>query len=581
MSRVSGLKRKRSSDVRRPRKRHVTPRRLSNLYQKTEEEINELSQTYQGNIQTMFGKEISPKEALVQLQDSDLDVNAAVEKFMTQLEERDQEREEESLGFDVGGDDEKEPEVEDDNLDETMELPPIRDDDSGEENGEEELKDKFTKDFHTKPYQDRIAGLSHRLHITFSNEAQMVFKNCVGVVAKIQDKSAGIVVKVNQKEKKLKFYCRSEGGQTDVLEFVFENDKSPRPFVNWELWYDQENETSDFTLSVKLDDIWKVAKKINKNYRVYVEITNSQVQKNACLVFKLRSRKDDLEFKTRIRSHNISIADPHLSQFRSLPESQDRSFSLLSAPVERDYSAIEALVTLYIMSTQFKAAYDMFSGISNVLLFCIKRIHKEDSEIQLEDQFEIIVKAKDKTMKSHAKLPIRGGPRQKSLVVRGEIKSNITLRLPCALIGKILKFGFIAKSIKIDIHAPEAECTTVRLIFRFQPQKAQGSLYYNISLESARDTNIDMFSQEVLSQEIEHSLLQPPESSSGRDGFDFGDDLFSLEDNDMNHSPLQLSAQPKEPASKKKKSPASKKKKSPKKRLSGVCITDAVFSDDD
>jgi len=115
-----------------------------------------------------------------------------------------------------------------------------------------------------------------------------------------------------------------------------------------------------------------------------------------------------------------------------------------------------------------------FFSFSDTLTFAI--IKDKPNEKAPEDQFIIVLKSKGTMMKSRSTLEPKGGRGGKSLRVRAEIKKNVILQLPMNLLGKILSLKFINSSIKIDIH----DHTVVRFIFRFKPQMAQGSLYYNI-----------------------------------------------------------------------------------------------------
>jgi len=310
----------------------------------------------------------------------------------------------------------------------------------------------------------------HRLILKFSNSCGEVLKTCVNTVQSLQSGNEGVMIKVRNREKKLKFYCRSHEGQTDILEFIFDGEKRPSCFNCWDLYWDREH-LEDFTFSCKLKDLNQVTKKIQRGMQVRLEILNHSIGRKSKLLFTLQ--KGDQVFTFTLSKHNVQAEDPHLSQFRSLPESMEESqlnhLNLNASMHEKD-----ALLTMFVLTHELKQAYEMHKGCSDTLSFAI--IKDNPDAATPEEKYKITLKSKGSMLRTKSVIEPKGGRKSKCLIVRQPIEKNVVLQLPMNLLGKILSLKFINSTIKIDIH----DHTVVRFIFRFKPQMAQGSLYYNI-----------------------------------------------------------------------------------------------------
>merc|ERR1712031_117050 len=91
----------------------------------------------------------------------------------------------------------------------------------------------------------REKQLTHYLSAKFTQNALDVFKDCVSVMSKIQEDSDAVVMKVDNKHKRVKFWCRSSGFNKDVIEFIFENIGNPRCFRDFNYSYDSDRLLDD------------------------------------------------------------------------------------------------------------------------------------------------------------------------------------------------------------------------------------------------------------------------------------------------------------------------------------------------
>jgi len=508
----SNRKRKKSADDNsspsRKRIKHVTKKRLSQIYEIDESEVQKRSQEVQEKAKDILDEELPEREALNLLRESDLDVPKAVAALVSQSQGDDndeqdgpgpmadveedsledkmpppkkkkrkvriQEEEEEIDGVEV---DEKVGELEDP-------LDPI-------ENEEEEVEpaniDDDVPEWSELPDVENEAkqrNLTHYLSAKFTQNALAVFKDCVTVVAKIQGGNDAIVMKIDSKEKKVKFWCRSSGIKNDVLEFVFENKANPRCFREFQYFADRDRAEDPWTfeLAVPLKNLQTIARKINTKKHILTMDFHNDLEPGRSLVrFKFESIDDSTRFDFTLKKIDVQAHDPMLSQFHSVKESQDPYTA--SQEMDKSIHEEDALVTLWTSTKKFKDAHAMFSGVSDIISFQIHRMRPDTQELSEDpddDKFEVRLKSKgdDGDIVSKTRLPLRGGPNLKSIHVKKgkEIKENINVDLPTDMVGKILNLKFIHNIVKIDFY----EVDKVRFIFKFARSKCQGRLYYNV-----------------------------------------------------------------------------------------------------
>jgi len=485
----------------RKRIKHVTKRRLSQIYNTNEDDVETRSQELMDKVKEISQKDLSEREALNLLRENDLDVEKAATEFLTNSQNVDkadeveaQDEEEDSLADKVIPDKKKKAIVQIEDSEDNGE-----EDDEKEDQMDEEPADPFADEESVEPSpgeaeeeareipdsenEAKQRGLTHYLSAKFTQNALAVFKDCVMVVSKIQEGNDAMVMKIDSKEKKVKFWCRSSGYKNDVLEFVFENGANPRCFREFHYFSDQDitMEADSFELAVQLKNLQMVAKKINvKKHVLTMDIHNSSVAGKSIVRFKFESLDDSTRFEFNLKKIDINAADPMLSQFHSVRESQvTQSTQELNKSVHEE----DALVTLWTSTVKFKEAHSMFKGISNVISFQIHRMRpdtEELSEAPDDEKFEVRLKSKgsEGDIVSKTRLPLRGGPNLKSIHVKKgkDIKENINVDLPTDMVGKILNLKFIHKIVKIDFY----EVDKVRFIFRFALSKCQGRLYYNV-----------------------------------------------------------------------------------------------------
>jgi len=498
----------------RKRIKHVTKRRMSHIYDVGEEEITQRSQELQKNVKEVFQEDIPEKDALILLRENDLDVQKAVSQYLSasqedfdddnepaqdddeddSLEEKNPPKKKKRLIQRITQDDEEDAEAEiEKNEEQDEEKQPEMDDPVDpirqieEEIEPAEIPEILTGENEEVPDSENEAkerNLTHFLSAKFTQNALAVFKDCVTVVSKIQDEKDAIVMKIDSKEKKVKFWCRSSGGSNDVLEFVFENNANPRCFREFRYYCDADrtDETSTFDIAVPLKNLQTIARKINvKKHILTMDFHNDDNPGKSKVRFKFESLDDSTRFDFELKKIDVKQADPMLSQFHSVKESQDPY--LASQQLDKSIHEDDALVTLWTSTKKFKEAHAMFTGVSDIISFQIHRMRPDTQDLseQPEDEkFEVRLKSKgtDGDISSKTKLPLRGGPNLQSIHVKEgkEIKENINVDLPTDMVGKILNLRFIHNIVKIDFY----EVDKVRFIFKFARSKCQGRLYYNV-----------------------------------------------------------------------------------------------------
>jgi len=392
-------------------------------------------------------------------------------------------------------------------------------------------------------------NLTHFLSAKFTQNALAVFKDCVTVVSKIQGGNDAIVMKIDSKEKKVKFWCRSSGDKNDVLEFVFENKANPRCFREFRYFSDEDRaeDASTFELAVPLRNLQTIARKINvKKHILTMDFHNDDEPGKSLVRFKFESIDDSTRFDFTLKKIDVKAADPMLSQFHSVKESQDPYAA--SQEMNKSIHEEDALVTLWTSTKKFKDAHAMFSGVSDIISFQIHRLRPDTQELSEDvddDKFEVRLKSKgmDGDIVSKTRLPLRGGPNLKSIHVKKgkEIKENINVDLPTDMVGKILNLKFIHNIVKIDFY----EVDKVRFIFKFARSKCQGRLYYNV----------DPYPEYVDPDLEEIRKMQGVEGVSDEEEENF------LESQEDNPDPLANSLEEQPSAEKKGKSPRRKRKR--------------------
>lgn len=513
MPQLSRRKRKSSGPSPTPRKRirHVTPKRLSQLYHVSSKKVDTLSQEFQEKVKEVLGSEVTTREALGHLQATDLDVNKAVENYCSSQEENVDEIEEfdDPPAGNEDEDDEKQPEGGPVEPEDPL-GPPIEDIEQLEDPvPEREPEAKELEAIEISPLAAE-KGLTHFLSVRFTQNALEVFKDCISVVSRIQEDQDAVVMKLDNKHKKIKFWCRSSGFNKDVIEFIFENKGNPRCFCEFKYSYDPDrvmhSEKDNFELGVPLGHLKSIAKKIDvKKHLLNLDFHNDTDPTNCCVRFAFENRDDSQRFDYRISKINVESVDPMLSQFHSVSESQERNFSQdLNASIQEE----DALVTLYTSTQKFKEAHQMFVDVSDIINFQIVRQRPDTQDLseppdEFEDKYEVRLKSKSQRggILVKASLPLRGGPNLQSIHVKPgkEIKDNVQVNLPTKMVGKILNLKFIHNTTKIDFY----EVDKVRFIFKFARSKCLGRLYYNVEPEPAEDLDLLMDGAAVAASEID------------------------------------------------------------------------------